>query len=140
VPARTLVPRDDRLRRARGTLRLAPNPRFAGGWARRWTSGAYRGSLTLARRRGATMTYRFRGRRVFVVGPRGPLGGLALAILDGRTRLVSFGAARSADRRVVASLATRGSGLHTLRIVSLSRRAPGSRGTRVAIDALAVQR
>jgi dienelactone hydrolase len=138
--ARTIVPRDDRLRRTRGTLRLAPNPLFAGGWARRWAPGAYRGSLTVAGRRGATMTYRFRGRHVYVVGRRGPLGGLALAVLDGRPRLVSFGAARTADRRVVASLAARGRGVHTLRLLSLSRRAPGSRGTQVAIDALAVAR
>jgi dienelactone hydrolase len=136
--AATIVPRDDRLRFARGVLRLAPNPRFAGGWARRGAAGAWRASLTVALRRGATMTFRFTGRRVWLIGRRSPRGGLALAVLDGRARLVSFHGRRVADRRLIATLRARRAGRHTLRVVYLDRHARGSRGTRVAVDALGV--
>jgi dienelactone hydrolase len=128
--AGTIVPRDDRLRHARGVLRLAANPRFAGGWSRRGAAKAWRASLTVARRRGATMTFRFTGRRVWLVGRRSPGAGRALAVLDGRTRMVSFSGRRVADRRLIARLTARRAGRHTLRLVAL--------GPRVAVDALGV--
>jgi dienelactone hydrolase len=133
--ARTIVPLDDRVRPG------AAGPHFAGGWRRGWAPRAYRGSLTRALRPGATMTFRFRGALAYLVGRRGPAGGLALAILDGRRRIVSFAGRRTVDRQVVATLKpSSGRRVHTLRLVSLGRAAPGSRGTEVAIDAVGVDR
>ncbi|MDX6699670.1 MAG: hypothetical protein QOE65_3067 [Solirubrobacteraceae bacterium] len=126
--ARTVVPRDDRLRRVRGGRRLAVNPRFAGGWARRAARAAWRGSLTVSLRAGATMTFRFTGRRVYVVGRRSPAGGRARLALDGgRPHTVSL-RGRTANRRVIAVLRAARGGRHTLRLDAL--------GPRVAVDAL----
>ena len=114
--ATTIVPTDDRLVRAR-------NPVFSGRWYRRTVRNAFRASVTGSTAAGARMSFRFRGSRVLVIGRRSPTGGRALAIVDGRSRLISFRGRgrRVTDRAVIASLAAPGRRLHTLTLRSLGR-------------------
>lgn len=121
--ARTVVPLDD----SRGTRAV----RYSGHWSRVRARNAYGRRFSRSTRRGAALRFRFRGRRVWVVGRRSPRGGRALAILDGRRRVVSFRARRNDPRAVVLDLPVSARRTHELRIVNLGR-------GRVEVDALGV--
>ena len=117
--ATTVVPLDD----ARAT--------YVGVWSRPRVRAAYGGRLSRSTRRGAELRFRFRGRRLWIVGRRSRRGGRALVMLDGRRRVVTFRARRTDPGAVVASLRIRGRGQHRLRVVNLG-------SGRVEIDALGV--
>ena len=128
----TIVPFDD-ARRATRALR------YRGGWKRVSARRAYARRLSRSTRRGATLSLRFRGDRLFLIGRTGRRGGSALVMLNGRRRVVSFRSRRVRNRRVVATLRARRRGVNRVRIVNLGR--TGSRrGTHVEVDALGVRR
>ena len=118
--ARTLVPLDDRSSRA---------VRYRGSWRRVKSKLAWRRRLSRASGRGARLSFRFRGSRVFVVGRKSPRGGRALVILNGKRKRVSFRSRRTRNRAVVFSAPAR-RGRLTLKVL---------RG-RVEIDALGALR
>ena len=126
----TIVPLDD--------FRGRSGPRYGGGWRRVRARSAYARRLSASTRRGAVMTFSFRGaRRVYLVGRVGPRGGRALVVVDGRRRVASFYRRRPRSRMLVASLPTRRR-VSSITVVNLGRRAGRSRGTRVEIDAIGV--
>ena len=120
--ARTVVPLDD----SRGTRAL----RWLGRWTRVKARGAFGGRLTRSTRRGDELRLRFRGTRVWLVGRRGPKGGRARVVIDGRARTVSFRARRTRARAILLELPLSGRGVHELRLVTL--------GGRVEIDAIGI--
>jgi hypothetical protein len=119
----TVVPLDDR--------RIAgPRPRRL--WRRVRSRQAYGRGLSRSTRRGATLGFRFRGDRLYLVGRRSRRGGKALVVLNGRRRVVSFRSRQTRNRAVIAQLRARRRGVNRLRLVVL-------RG-RVEIDAIGVRR
>jgi len=130
---RTTVPVDN-YRRARWL-------RYPRSWRRVPARRAFRRAFHRAKRRGATVRYRFRGgKRLHIIGRRTRRGGLARLIVDGRRKRVSFYGRRTRNRRVVASVKLRGgrSRRHDLRFVALGARPKRSRGKKVEIDAVAI--
>ena len=121
--ALTLVPLDDRRSRAL---------RYRGRWKRAKSKRAWRNRLSRSRSRGARLTFRFRGSRVFLVGRKSRRGGRALVTLNGRRKRVSFYARRPRNRAVVfqARVNRGGRSKLTLRVL---------RG-RVEVDALGALR
>jgi dienelactone hydrolase len=73
-----------------------PAARFSGPWARRRAPAAFRGRVTASSTPGARASISFRGNRLYVVGRRGPGGGTATVLVDGRR----FGTLRSRAGRV----------------------------------------
>jgi hypothetical protein len=127
--AETIIPHDDR--------RSEGRPRYSRtGWSVRKSKSAFGGSLHRSARRGATMRINFRGSNVYLVGRAGPKGGRALAILNGKRRLISFYSSKTRNRRVVFSrTATRRT--NTLQVTVLGRRGSRkSKGNLVEIDAI----
>jgi hypothetical protein len=120
--AETVVPFDDRRSR---TLR------YRGRWRRVHSRRAWGGGLSRSSARGARLSFRFRGRWLYLIGRVGPHGGRALATVGRRRRIVSFRARRARNRRVVLRLRLASRGRHRLRLKVL-------RG-RVEVDALAVR-
>jgi dienelactone hydrolase len=118
----TVVPFDDRSSRVL---------RYRGRWRRAGSRRAWGRRLTRSSRRGARMSFRFRGRRLYVIGRVGRRGGTALARIGRVRRLVRFRARRSRNRRVVLRVDVRGRRPHRLRLRVV-------RG-RVELDALAVR-
>jgi hypothetical protein len=132
--SRTVVPVDDG-RFTRRTLR------YAGRWREPRNGKAYGGRLSWSNRRGARISYRFRGDRLYLVGRRSRRGGKALAVLNGRRRVVSFYGRRTANRKVIATLRGKSRGVNKFRVVNLGRKgARNGRGTRVELDALGARR
>ena len=117
----TLVPLDDRRSRS---------VRYRGSWRRVSSRRAWRKRLSRSSRRGARLSFRFRGSRVFLVGRTGPRGGRALVKVGGRRRRVSFRSRRVRNRAVVFSARARGRRRLTLTVL---------RG-RVELDALGALR
>jgi dienelactone hydrolase len=112
--------------------------RFTGPWWSRAASrGAFDGTLTRAADRGVRMRFVFRGSRVWIIGRRSPQGGRALTLLDGRPRVIDFHARRARDRAVIASLAARGRGRHTLLVFPLGYLSRTGRPL-IELDALGV--
>lgn len=130
---RTTVPVDN-YRRARWLL-------YPRSWRRIPAKRAFRRAFHRAKRRGATVRYRFRGgTRVYIIGRRSVRGGLARLIVDGKRKRVSFYGRRTRNRQVVASVKLRGGRArrHNLRLIALDRRPKRSRGKKVEMDALAI--
>jgi hypothetical protein len=114
--------------------------RYRGPWRRRHLRGAFGGTvLTCAKPRRCTLTLRYRGRDVAVVGSVGRRGGRALVRLDGRRRTVDLYARRAANRRVVFRSPRTKSGRHTLTLTVLGSRNRRSRGHTVVVDGFAVR-
>ncbi|MGI8512465.1 MAG: CocE/NonD family hydrolase C-terminal non-catalytic domain-containing protein, partial [Solirubrobacteraceae bacterium] len=131
--ASVVMPFDDRYR--------ASPARYGAGWRRLRMRGASLGLLSRASRRGARVTMLFRGSRYYVVARRGPFGGRALVLVDGRRRgTIDLYAPRARERQVVASRAVNPRRLHRLTIVVLGSRDRRSRGTLVELDAFAFRR
>jgi hypothetical protein len=116
----TIVPFDDRALRYRGR------------WRRVRVGRAWRRRVHRSSRRGASLSFRFRGSRVYLIGRTSRRGGKALVRVGRRRRVVSFRARRGHNRRVVISLRTRRRAVNRLRLTVL-------RG-RVEVDAVGVRR
>ncbi|HEX8646529.1 MAG TPA: sialidase family protein [Thermoleophilaceae bacterium] len=123
----TVVPHDDRRSRGR--------PRYAGRWKRVKSGSAFKKSLAQSSRKGSSMRINFRGNRVYLVGRKGPSGGRALVILNGKRKRISFYSSKTRNRAVVYSSklsAARGS---TLTVISLGQKGSRkSKGRLVEID------
>ena len=132
--SRTIVPLDD-------ARRATPALQYRGDWSRLRSKRAYARRLSRSTRRGARLSLRFRGDRLFVVGRTGRRGGKAGIRLNGRRRVVSFYSRRTRNRRVVAILRAKRRKVNRLQIVNLGKKGSRrARGTRVEIDALGVRR
>lgn len=129
--ARTVIPFDD-IGDPRG-------PRFSGGWRRIGWSRAYGGSLSHATRRGARFRMRVRGDALYLVGRVGPSGGRALLTIGHRRVPVSFYSPRTRARQVVAAVRMSARRAQVVELTTLGRRARGSRGTRVEVDAIGIR-
>ena len=114
------------------------------GWVERPRDGAVGGSHLLAVTPGAPLEVQVAGSMVAIVAPRGPFRGrLEVRVDQGAAMLVDLYAATRTSREVVWARRLATGGGHTLTIVATGAAAPGSRGRRVAIDAvlgLAVER
>jgi X-Pro dipeptidyl-peptidase-like protein len=121
--ALTIVPLDDRRTRAL---------RYRGRWKRVRSRRAWGRRLSRSSRRGASLSFRFRGDVLYLIGRTSRRGGRALVSLDGRRRRVGFRSRRAHNRRVVVRLRARRRGVHRLRLRVL-------RG-RVEIDGFGVRR
>jgi dienelactone hydrolase len=113
--ASVVVPRDDG---------GAGSPaRYSGSWARVTLRGTFRGRATRSSSRGARVSLAFRGKRVYVVGRRGPGGGRAAVFLDGRrVGTLRSSARRTRLRSVLFSRAVSARRAHRLTVVVLSGR------------------
>jgi dienelactone hydrolase len=130
VPARTVVPLDDG---------KALHPK--GAWTRPRSRRAFGGRFSRASRRGASLSVKVRGSRIYVIGRRSRRGGKARITINGRKRTVSFYGRRTRNRVVIASLRGRSKGTNRIRITVLGRKgAKRSRGRRVEVDALGALR
>jgi hypothetical protein len=118
----TIVPFDDR---PGGALA------YGDGWTRVVVRGAWRGALSRSSRRGASMSLRLRGSRIYLIGRATPGGGTALLELGSRRRTVSFASDRTRNRRVLARLDADAKRTSTLRLTV--------RRGRVEIDAIGVR-
>jgi hypothetical protein len=121
VYARTSVPLDDR----------SPRLRFGAGWSRLRARRAWKGTLRRARRRGASMTMRFRGHRVALIAPRSLAGGRLRVRVGGRSRVVSLRGGAVARRVVFRSRLLR-PGVHRVWVRALG-------GGPVTVDAVAFE-
>ena len=132
--AQTIVPYED-------GRRATPGLRYRGRWKRARVRNSYGRRLSRSDRRGATLGFRFRGTRLFVIGRTSRRGGKALVVVNGRVSVISFYGRRTRNRRVVGLFRTSGGRVNRAAIVTLGRK--GSRrglGRRVEIDALGVRR
>ena len=114
--ASTVVPRDETaLRRSAG-------------WSRVRGRGAFLGRVLSSSRPGASASIAVRGSRFYVVGPRGPGGGTAAVLVDGRrVGTLRSRARRAATRRVLFTRAVSSRRAHRIAIRVLTGR--------VALDA-----
>jgi hypothetical protein len=116
-----VFPVDDRDRRL---LRLSRR-----GWKRLKRRAAWGRQVIRSRKRGARLRFRFRGRRVALIGRELPNGGRLRVTIDGRSRTVDL-EGEPDFRDVLFLSARRDAGTHTLRL-----RAVG--GGPVELDAIA---
>jgi hypothetical protein len=115
-----LIPVDDR---DRGLLRLSR------GWKRARAANAWGGTVVRAKRAGATVRMRFRGRQVVLIGRRIAKGGRLRVTIDGRSRTLRV-RGRSGHRSVLWVSSRFRTGAHTLRLRTLG-------GGPVELDAVA---
>jgi hypothetical protein len=110
---------------------------YRGTWTKTTSSYAIGKSLSNSRARGATVTHRFTGRGVAIVGPTSPTRGKASIYIDGVFRTtVDFRTSVVRHRRVVYSMNFGTSGTHTiqLRVLGTSGRPT------VSLDAVVILR
>lgn len=105
--------------------------KFGRGWTRVDHARAWNGSYRRATRAGATMTFRWQGSTMHLLGRRSPTGGRAWLYVDGRRRSISFRSRKARDRTLVWAEAVRGRGTHTIRLVSRG-------GGRVEVDGVGI--
>jgi hypothetical protein len=83
------------------------------------SSSYYQGTVRYATKRGASVTYRFTGRSVAIIGTKAPKRGLAKIYIDGKyVKTVNAYANTARYRRVLYSRDWKTSGTHTLRVVN----------------------
>jgi GH25 family lysozyme M1 (1,4-beta-N-acetylmuramidase) len=111
-------------------------PGTAYGWGAARDLRAIGGSYRWDRRRGASITWRFRGRKVTVFSVDGPAMGTASVAIDGRRAGWFDGYAAALRTGVGHRYSGLGPGYHTLSVTASGRHAARSRGSRVALDAL----
>lgn len=118
--ATTVVPLDDRGARIKRR----------GRWQRPRDGKAFGNRLSRASKKGAAITLRFRGKRVYIVARTSRRGGRMLVTLDRRRRQINLRSSKTLNRRIVLTrkTSTRGSHLLTLQVI---------RG-RVEIDAIGI--
>jgi hypothetical protein len=125
----TVVPHDDRKSQGR--------PRYTGSWKRVKSGQAFQKSLVQTSSKGSTLRINFHGNRVYLVGRTGPNGGRAVAILNGRRKLISFYSAKTRNRAVVYSASMSAVTGSTLQVIALGQRgSKKSKGNLVEIDAV----
>ncbi len=108
---------------------------FSASWRRYTTSSASGGHTRYATRRGATATFRFTGRAVALIAPKGPTRGSAKLYVDGvYVSTISLYRSRFAPRIVVAARSWSSSGAHTLKLVLVGT----ARHPRFDVDAFAI--
>jgi hypothetical protein len=105
--------------------------RFSKGWKQARRESAWGGTVTTAKRTGASATLRFEGRSVALIGRKLPKGGRLRVSLDGNSRTLRL-RGRSAPRTVLWQSQRRSDATHVLRIRSLG-------GGPVQLDAVAPQ-
>lgn len=121
--ALTVVPVDDR---------PGHQVRYRGRWRRLGHPRAWRAGFSRASRRGAGLSFRFRGDRVYLVGRTTRRGGTALVTVGGRREVVSFRSRGTANRRVLLTVPVSAKATSELRLTVL-------RGA-VEVDAIGVRR
>jgi dienelactone hydrolase len=121
--ALTVVPIDDR---------PGHQVRYRGRWRRVEHPRAWRGGFSRASRRGARLSLRLFGDRVYLVGRTVPGGGRALVTVGRRREVVSFRSDRTVNRRVLLRLALSPRADREMRLTVL--RGP------VQVDAIGVRR
>lgn len=125
VPTTTVVPFDDR---AATTSR---------GWTRLTSASRYLGSALRTSDDGAVAALRQRGRRIQIIGDRGPnLGKFRVRVDGGAWRLVDTRASSSGTRKVLWTSGALRNAMHTVRVENLA--APGR--PRITIDGFAFRR
>lgn len=130
APARTLVPYDDG-RKATKALR------YKGRWSRPRSRRAFGGRFSRSSRRGASLSLKVRGSRVYIVGRKTRYGGKARVTINGRKRTVSFYGRKTRNRQAVAILRGKRHGVNRVTVTALGRKgARKARGRRVEIDAI----
>lgn len=130
VPARTLVPYDDGRKATRAL-------RYKGRWSRPRSRRAFGGRFSRASRRGASLSLKVRGSRVYIVGRKTRYGGKARVTINGRKRTVSFYGRKTRNRQAVAILRGKRRGVNRVTVTALGRKgARKARGRRVEIDAI----
>lgn len=130
TPARTLVPYDDS---PKATKAL----HYKGRWTRPRSRRAFRGRFSRTSRRGANVSLKLSGSRIYVVGRKSRYGGKARVTINGRSRTISFYGRRTRDRQVVAVLRGKRRGANRVKVVVLGRKgAKKAKGRRVEIDAI----
>ncbi len=134
TPARTLVPYEDG-RRATKALR------YRGRWSRPRSRRAFGGRFSRSSRRGASLSLRLSGSRVYLVGRKTRYGGKARVTINGRSRTISFYGRATRNRQVVAVLHGKRRGANLVKVTVLCRKgAKKAKGRRVEIDALGALR
>jgi len=91
---------------------------FRGRWRRLARPGAYGGAVMRSRRRGATLTVPFGGRRVALIGRSTRRGGRVRVSIDGRGRVLRL-RGRPRHRQVLVERTGLRPGRHVLRVRSL---------------------
>ncbi len=110
---------------------------YTASWRRYSTSSASGGHTRYATRRGATITFRFTGRAVALIAPKGPTRGSAKLYVDGvYVSTVNLYRSSSVPRIVVAARSWSNSGAHTVKLVVVGT----ARHPRFDIDAFAILR
>jgi hypothetical protein len=89
------------------------------GWRVRRVRGAWLGHAITSHVAGARFSLRYTGGSLALVGERGPRGGVARIVLDGRAQTIDLHAARTQTRQVIYQAALP-SGGHRLKIVVVS--------------------
>ena len=110
---------------------------YAGTWSSANSTSASAGRLRYATRAGASVSFRFTGRAVAVVAPKGPTRGSVKVYVDGvYAGAVSLYRTASVSRVVVFGRSWTASGTHTVKLVVV-----GTAGRpRVDIDGFAILR
>ncbi|MDX6671837.1 MAG: type transport system ATP-binding protein [Solirubrobacteraceae bacterium] len=110
-----VVPHDDSL--------AASPARYSGRWARVRSRAAFIGRYSRSSTPGSAVTMTFRGDRLYVIGRRGPGGGTAAVLVDGRrVGILRANARRARWRSVLLSRAVSVRRRHRLTVVVLSGR------------------
>lgn len=102
---------------------------------------AYGKRLSRSSRRGARLSFRVRGSRIYIVGRKSRRGGRARVRFNGHRRTIGFYSRRTRNRQVIAILRGKRRGVNRVRITVLGRK--GSRrakGRRVEIDVIGPRR
>jgi hypothetical protein len=111
---------------------------FAGDWHKVSPEQDYRGALQISTQPGSTVSYRFKGNQVRVVGDVGNSGGLADVYLDGIKQLVGidyFSPVRL-HRQILYYKNGLSNDFHTLKVIVRGEANPISEGKEVYVDGL----
>jgi hypothetical protein len=111
---------------------------FEGSWNRLSSAGALGGSLRVASAAGASVSARFQGNQLRLIGQADPQGGRADVLLDGEKQRVPVDCWNPTprSRQVLYYRNGLSNGWHTLQLVTRGTNNPYSRGTSVYVDGL----
>ena len=108
---------------------------YRGGWRSIRTSSASGGRERYATRKGASVSFRFTGRAVAIVAPKGVSRGKAKLFVDGQyVAMVNMHRTSWAPRNVVAARSWVTPGTHTVKLVAVGT----PRHSRIDVDAFLV--
>jgi len=111
---------------------------FPGGWKEVSDSNAFGGTLRVASRKGAEMTFAFRGNQIRLLGKVGPTGGQADVYLDGRKQMTLIDSWNPAVRyrQQLYSASGLPNSEHEIRVVLKGKGNLISKGTEIALDSI----